>query len=161
MNNCPPEGYHTITPYLVVRRGTEAIEFYKKIFGAEERYLMQGPDGKSIAHAELAIGDSIFMLTEESEYMKCLAPESIGGSAVSMYIYVKDVDSIFDKAVSEGASILSPVTDKFYGDRSGYLKDPFGHLWTIATRKENLTHDQVKKSAKNAFTKVAHSNSDI
>jgi PhnB protein len=154
MNYSPPEGYHTITPYLVVRNGTKAIEFYKNVFDAKERLVMKGPDGSSIGHAELAIGDSIFMLTEESEYMKCPSPESIGGSAVSMYIYVKDVDSTFNKALSEGASVLNPVSDKFYGDRSGYLKDPFGHLWTIATRKKDLTPDEVKKAAQAAFAEM-------
>jgi PhnB protein len=99
-----PEGYHTITPYLNVNDGAKAIEFYKKAFGAEERFRMQGPDGKSIMHAELKIGDSIFMLAEESAEMKCHSPESIGGSPVSMYVYVGDVDAIFNQAVSAGAT---------------------------------------------------------
>jgi PhnB protein len=117
-----PEDYHSINPYLVVRNAEKAIEFYKKAFGAEERLRMQGPDGKTIMHAELKIGDSIFMLTEESPDMKSLSPESIGGSPVGLYVYVKDVDGVFNQAVSEGATVLYPVRDQFYGDRCGYLK---------------------------------------
>ena len=130
-----PEGYHSINPHLIVRNAAQAIEFYKKAFGAEERFRMQGPDGNSIMHAELKIGDSIFMLAEESAEMKCHSPESIGGSPVSMYVYVRDVDAIFNQAVSAGATEMNPVKDQFYGDRSGYLRDPFGHLWSIATQR--------------------------
>jgi PhnB protein len=124
-----PDGYHSINPYLVVRNADKAIEFYKKASGAEERFHMYGPDGKTIMHADLKIGDSVFMLTEESKEMNALSPESIGGSPVSMYVYITDVDTIFNQAISEGATVLKPVRDQFYGDRSGYLKDPFGHLW--------------------------------
>ena len=141
-----PEGYHSINPYLVVRNAARAIEFYKKAFGAEERVRMHGPDGKTIMHADLKIGDSIFMLTEESTEMKALSPESIGGSPVSLYVYVKDVDAIFDQAVSEGATVLHPVKDQFYGDRSGYLRDPFGHLWSVATHKKDLSPDELRRA---------------
>ena len=150
-----PDGYHSITPYLVVRNASKAIDFYKKAFDAEERVRMQSPDGKGIMHAELRIGDSIFMLTEESEMMKCQSPESIGGSPLSLYVYVKDVDKIFDQAISTGATILDPVSDKFYGDRSGYLKDPFGHLWSIATHKKDLSLDEIKKAGKEAFAEIS------
>ena len=146
-----PEGYHSVNPYLVVRNADRAIEFYKRAFGAEERFRMHGPDNKAIMHAELKIGDSVFMLTEESPDMKTLSPESIGGSPVSLYIYVKDVDSIFNQAVSEGATILHPVNDQFYGDRSGYLKDPFGHLWSIATHKKDLSPDELRKAGQAFF----------
>jgi PhnB protein len=146
-----PEGYHSVNPYLVVRNADRAIEFYKRAFGAEERFRMYGPDNKAIMHAELKIGDSVFMLTEESPDMKTLSPESIGGSPVSLYIYVKDVDSIFNQAVSEGATILHPVNDQFYGDRSGYLKDPFGHLWSIATHKKDLSPDELRKAGQAFF----------
>jgi PhnB protein len=141
-----PDGYHSINPYLVVRNGAKAIKFYKKAFGAEERFRMHGPDGKTVMHADLKLGDSVFMLTEESTEMKTLSPESIGGSPVSMYLYVADVDAIFNQAVSEGATVLSPVRDQFYGDRSGYLRDPFGHLWSIATHKKDLSPDEVRKA---------------
>jgi PhnB protein len=150
-----PEGYHSINPYLIVRNAAQAIEFYKKAFGAEERFRMLGPDGKSIMHAELKIGDSIFMLSEESAEMKCYSPESIGGSPVSMYIYVGDVDAIFNQAVSAGATELNPVKDQFYGDRSGYLRDPFGHLWSIATHKKDLSPDELRKAGETFFAEMS------
>ena len=149
-----PEGHHTITPYLVVKNGTQAIEFYKKAFGAEERFRMITPDGKSIAHAQLKIGDSLFMIADEFPQMNSLSPESIGGSPVSMYVYVEDVDTVFNQAVSAGATVLNPVMDMFYGDRWGYIKDPFGHLWSIATHKKDLTSDELKKAAEIAFAKM-------
>ena len=152
-----PEGHHTITPHLVVKNGAQAIEFYKKAFGAEERFRMQGPDGKSIMHAELKIGDSIFMLSEESAEMKCYSPESIGGSPVSMYVYVGDVDAIFNQAKSAGATELYSVKDQFYGDRSGYLRDPFGHLWSIATHKKDLSPDELRKAGETFFAEMSKS----
>lgn len=141
-----PESFHSINTYLVVRNAPKAIEFYKKAFGAEERFRMPGPDGKTIMHADLKLGDSVFMLTEESTEMKAQSPESIGGSPVSMYVYVKDVDATFNKAVSEGATVLMPVKDQFYGDRTGYLRDPFGHLWSIATHIKDLSPDELRKA---------------
>ena len=149
-----PEGHHTITPYLVVRNGTQAIEFYKKAFGAEERFCMNTPDGKCIGHAELKIGDSLFMLADEFPQMNSLSPESIGGSPISMYVYVEDVDAVFNQAVSAGATVLNPVMDMFYGDRWGYIKDPFGHLWSIATHKKDLTPDELKKAGEIAFAEM-------
>lgn len=142
-----PEGFHSINPYLVVRNADKAIEFYKKVFGAEERFRMHRQDGKTIMHADLRIGDSVFMLTEESTEMKTLSPESIGGSPVSMYLYVNDVDHVFNQAVSEGATALSSVRDQFYGDRSGYLRDPFGHLWSVATHKKDLSPEELRNAA--------------
>ena len=153
--NMIPDGYHSINPYLVVRNATKAIEFYKKAFRAEERFRMHGPDGKTIMHAELKIGDSVFMLTEESTVMKALSPESIGGSPVSLYVYVKDVDAVFNQAVSEGATVLNPVKDQFYGDRSGYLRDPFGHLWSIATHKQDLSPDELRKAGEAFFEEMS------
>ncbi|MFZ0406444.1 MAG: VOC family protein [Nitrososphaeraceae archaeon] len=150
-----PEGHHTITPYLVVKNGAQAIEFYKKAFSAEECFRMNGPDGKSIGHAQLKIGDSLFMLTDEFPQMNSLSPESIGGSPVSMYVYVEDVDAVFNQAVSAGATVLNPVMDMFYGDRWGYIKDPFGHLWSIATHKKDLTPDELKKAAEIAFAEMS------
>jgi PhnB protein len=150
-----PEGYHSINPYLVVRNAARAIEFYKKAFSAEERFRMHGPDGKIIMHAELKIGDSVFMLTEESPDMKALSPESIGGSPVSLYVYVKDVDAIFNQAVSKGATELKPVRDQFYGDRSGYLRDPFGHLWSIATHIKDLSPDELRKAGEAFFEEMS------
>ena len=150
-----PDGYHSINAYLVVRNVDKAIQFYKKAFGAEERFRMHGPDGKTIMHADLKIGDSVFMLTEESKEMKALSPESIGGSPVTMYVYVKDVDSIFNQAISEGATELKPVRDQFYGDRSGYLRDPFGHLWSIATHMKDLSPDELRKAGESFFEEMS------
>jgi PhnB protein len=150
-----PDGYHSINTYLVVRNADKAIQFYKKAFGAEERFRMHGPDGKTIMHADLKIGDSVFMLTEESKEMKALSPESIGGSPVTMYVYVKDVDPIFNQAISEGATVLKPVQDQFYGDRSGYLRDPFGHLWSIATHKKDLSPDELRKAGEAFFEEMS------
>ena len=150
-----PEGYHSINSYLVVRNAAKAIDFYKKAFSAEERFRMHGPDGRTIMHADLKIGDSIFMLTEESTEMKALSPESIGGSPVSLYVYVKDVDAVFNQAVSEGATVLYPVRDQFYGDRSGYLKDPFGHLWSLATHKKDLSIDEIKNAGDAYFEEMS------
>jgi PhnB protein len=153
-----PDGFHSINSYLVVRNAAKAIEFYKKAFGAEERFRMHGHDGKTIMHADLKIGDSVFMLTEESTEMKALSPESIGGSPVSMYVYVKDVDVVFNQAVSEGATVLNPVRDQFYGDRSGYLRDPFGHLWSIATHKKDLSPDELIKAGEAFFEEMSKTN---
>jgi PhnB protein len=150
-----PDGYHSINVFLVVRNADKAIQFYKKAFGAEERFRMHGPDGKTIMHADLKIGDSVFMLTEESKEMKALSPESIGGSPVTMYVYVKDVDSIFNQAISEGATELKPVRDQFYGDRSGYLRDPFGHLWSIATHTKDLSPDELRKAGEAFFEEMS------
>jgi PhnB protein len=150
-----PDGYHSINTFLVVRNADKAIQFYKKAFGAEERFRMHGPDGKTIMHADLKIGDSVFMLTEESKEMKALSPESIGGSPVTMYVYVKDVDSIFNQAISEGATELKPVRDQFYGDRSGYLRDPFGHLWSIATHMRDLSPDELRKAGEAFFEEMS------
>ncbi len=150
-----PDGFHSINSYLVVRNADKAIEFYKKAFSAEERFRMHGPDGKTIMHADLKIGDSVFMLTEESTEMKAFSPESIGGSPVSMYVYVKDVDAVFNQAVSEGATVLKPVSDQFYGDRSGYLRDPFGHLWSIVTHKKDLSPDELRKAGQAFFEQIS------
>src|SRR5919198_3224993 len=156
-----PQDYHSINPYIVVRNADRAIEFYKKAFGAEERFRMHVPDGKTIMHADLKIGDSVFMLTEESTEMKALSPESIGVSPVSLYVYVKDVDAIFNQAVSEGATVLHPVKDQFYGDRSGYLKDPFGHLWLIATHKKELSPDELRKAGEAFFEQMSKAKAEL
>jgi PhnB protein len=149
-----PEGYHTITPHLIVKNGAQAIEFYKKAFGAEELFRMNTPDG-NVGHAQLKIGDSLFMLADEFPQMGALSPESIGGSPVSMYVYVEDVDTVFNQAVSAGATVVNPVMDMFYGDRWGHLKDPFGHFWSIATHKKDLTPDELKKAAEKAFSEMS------
>ena len=149
-----PRGYHSITPYLIVKGGNAAVEFYKKAFGAEEHAHMKTPDGKT-AHAELRIGDSIFMLSDEFPEMKSLSPNSIGGSAVSLYVYVEDVDTTFEKAVSAGAKVLDPVIDQFWGDRHGRIEDPFGHQWNIATHIKDLSEEEMKKAAEQAFSRMS------
>ncbi len=149
-----PRGYHSITPYITVNGGDAAIEFYKNAFGAEERGHMKTPDGKT-AHAELKIGDSIFMLSDEFPEMKNLSPKSIGGSPVSLYMYVEDVDATFEKAVSAGAKVLDQVTDQFWGDRHGRLEDPFGHQWNIATHIKDLSEEEMKKAAEEAFSRMS------
>lgn len=149
-----PKDYHSITPVLIVKNGDEAIEFYKNGFGVEERCRMKAPDGR-VAHAELRLGDSVFMLSDEYPEMKCHSPKTIGGSPVSMYVYVDDVDSIFNKAISAGAKVLDPVKDQFWGDRHGRLEDPFGHLWSIATHKKDLSEEEMKKAAEAAFSQMS------
>jgi PhnB protein len=139
-----PDGYHTLTPYMTVRDAARAIEFYKQAFGAKERGVMKGPDGK-IMHAELIIGDSIFMLADEFPEFGSMSPLSTGGSGMGLHIYVEDVDSAFDRAVKAGAGVDMPVSDMFWGDRYGKVHDPFGHRWSIATHKADLSADDMKK----------------
>lgn len=146
-----PQGYHSLTPYLVVRDGVRAIDFYKQSFGATELSRMAGPDGK-IAHAELKIGDSIFMLSDEM--MGNRSPQSLGGSAVSIFLYVDDVDSVFNRAVSAGAKSDMLPADMFWGDRYGKLTDPFGHLWGIATHIEDVAPAEMEKRAREAMEKA-------
>jgi PhnB protein len=139
-----PDGYHTVTPYLVVNGGPSALEFYKKVFGATEVYRFDGPDGK-LAHAEIRIGDSIVMLSDEVGEMGFRGPQSLGGSPVGIMLYVEDCDQMFNRAVAAGATVKKPLEDQFYGDRSGTLEDPFGHLWTIATHKEDVTPEELQR----------------
>ena len=145
-----PAGYHTVTPYLVCRGAAGAIDFYKRAFGAKEKMRMPGPDGK-VAHAEIQIGDSRVMLGEEMPEMGAKSPEMLGGSAVGVFLYVKNVDGFTGKAIAAGATVLMPVQDMFWGDRYGKLKDPFGHEWSIATHKEDLTAKQMAKRAQSAM----------
>lgn len=147
-----PKGYHTVTPGLALRDTAGAIEFYKKAFGAKEIGRMPGPDGK-IMHAELKIGDSTIMVGEEMPQMVHQSPQTLGGTAVNLYVYVKDVDKAFDQAVNAGASVIMPVSDMFWGDRHGALKDPYGHSWGLATRKRNLSTKQMMQAAQEFFAK--------
>jgi PhnB protein len=139
-----PGNYHTVTPYLIVNNAVSAIEFYKRIFGATELMRMPMPDGR-LGHAELKIGDSTVMLADEHPEADAHSPHSIGGSPVSMLLYVEDVDGVFAEAVAAGARVLKPIQDQFYGDRSGTLTDPFGHKWTIATHKEDVSPEEMKR----------------
>jgi uncharacterized glyoxalase superfamily protein PhnB len=141
-----PDGYHNVTPTLTVKGSSDAIEFYKKAFGAQELNRFPGHDGKSIMHAEIKIGDSIIMLCDEIPQMGCLSPKSTGGPSGSIFLYVKNSDEVFDKAVSAGAKPKMPMMDVFWGDRSGTLEDPYGHVWTVSTRKKDMTPDEIIKA---------------
>jgi PhnB protein len=139
-----PDGYPRVTPYLYVDGAKEAIDFYTSILGATTRMTMPGPDGK-VGHAELTIGDSVIMLADEFPDMGARGPRSVGGSPVTIHVYVEDVDAVFDAAIKAGAKALRPVEDKFYGDRGGELEDPFGHRWSVATHTEDLTPDEMER----------------
>jgi PhnB protein len=141
-----PEGYHSVTPYLSVKGAADAIEFYKKAFGAVELFRMAGPDGK-VAHAEIKIGDSPIMLADEFPDMQFFSPTTLGGSPVGIMIYVDDVDKIYKQSLESGGQEIKPLQDQFYGDRSGTFKDPFGHIWTVATHKEDVSEDEMKRRA--------------
>jgi PhnB protein len=141
-----PEGYHTATPYLIINGAAAALRFYKNAFGATELFRMDAPGGK-IGHAEIKIGDSPIMLADEHPDMGYRGPQAIGGTPVSIMLYVEDVDAVFNRTVAAGAKVKQPVKDQFYGDRSGTLEDPFGHVWTIATHKEDLTPEEIGRRA--------------
>jgi PhnB protein len=142
-----PDGYHTVTPYLYVKGAANAIDFYKKAFGAEEIMRFPAPDGR-IAHAEIRIGDSTMMLADEHPEMNAIGPQTRGGTTVGFAIYVPDVDQRVARAVAEGAKIVRPVQNQFYGDRSGTLADPFGHTWTIATHVEEVPPAEMERRMK-------------
>ena len=146
-----PDSHYTVTPTLTIRDASKAIEFYKKVFDAQELYRFLGPDGKSVMHAEIKIGNSIIMLNDEMPQMNCNSPQSLGGSGSSIFLYVNDADVIFNKAVSAGAKPLMPLMDAFWGDRFGSIQDPFGHVWGIATHKKDMTPDEIKKAGEEAF----------
>ncbi|MBT4866005.1 MAG: VOC family protein [Planctomycetaceae bacterium] len=139
-----PDGYHTVTPYIIVNDAVAAIEFYQQAFGAKELLRLEMPDGK-IGHAEIKIGDSVIMMADECPEMGAVSPKSLGGSAGSIMLYVEDVDASFAQAVESGATIKRPLTDQFYGDRSGTLEDPFGHGWTIATHVEDVSPGEIDR----------------
>jgi PhnB protein len=144
-----PKDYNSVTPYLVVKGAAQAIEYYKKIFGATETVRMNGPDGK-VGHAELKIGNSHIMLADENPDMGQghTSPATTGGSPVSLYVYLPDVDQVVARAAAEGAKILKPVQDQFYGDRNGFIQDPFGHLWGIATHVEDVSPKDMQERMK-------------
>ena len=141
-----PDGYHAVTPYLALGDATKAIDFYKRAFGARERLRMDAPGGK-VGHAELVIGDSVIMLADEFAEMEFFGPQTRGGTTVSLHVYVKDCDAAFAKAVAAGATVTQPLRDQFYGDRNGTVRDPFGHVWHLATHKEDLTPAEIRRRA--------------
>jgi PhnB protein len=149
-----PDGYRSVTPYLAVKQAADAIEFYRRAFGAKERMRMVAPGGK-VAHAELNIGDSVIMLADEYPDMDFRSPDAYGGASVTLHLYVRDVDASVRKATDAGAKPLREVKDQFYGDRSGTVRDPFGHVWHIATRKEDLAPEEIARRAEAEFKKQA------
>jgi PhnB protein len=141
-----PEGYHTATPYMHVRDAARAIEFYKKAFGAVERFRHADPQGK-VGHAEIRIGNSIIMLADEFAPKDALGPLSRGGCTMTLMLYVENVDTLFQQAVSAGATVIQPLADQFYGDRSGGVKDPFGQVWYLATHVEDVSPEELQRRA--------------
>ncbi|MCI0446559.1 VOC family protein [bacterium] len=143
-----PEGYHTVTPYLALHDAKGALEFYKKAFKAEERMRFEH-EGK-IGHAELQIGDSVVMLSDEYPEMGVKSPKTFGGSPITLYLYVQDVDSFVDHAVKNGARVQRPIENQFYGDRTGTIEDPYGHIWHVSTKVEDLSPEEIQKRAASA-----------
>ena len=141
-----PDGYHSVTPYLSIKDAAKAIEFYKRALGATELFRLVAPSGE-IGHAEIKIGDSQIMLADPCEEGTFRNPQTLGGTSVGLHVYVQDVDTLFARAVDAGAKAVRPVQDQFYGDRTGTLEDPFGHVWFLATHKEELTPEEINKRA--------------
>jgi PhnB protein len=150
-----PEGFHTVTPHLVLKNAKQAIEFYKKALDAKVLGLFPMPNGKGILHAQIRIGDSILMMGEEMPNQACQSAETLGTSPISLYIYVPNVDAVFKQAVAAGAAVTMPVADAFWGDRCGTLKDPFGYSWTIATHTRDLTPEKIQEGAQAFLAKAA------
>ena len=146
-----PDGYPRLTPYLIVDDGNAAVDFYASIFGATERMRMAAPDGK-IGHTELELGDSLIMLADENAEIGAVGPRSVGGSPVSLHVYVEDVDDVFERAIAAGATATRPVEDQFYGDRLGSFDDPFGHKWSVATHVEDVPPEEMQKRAAEALS---------
>jgi PhnB protein len=151
-----PEGYHTATPYLVIDGAAEAIDYYKKAFGAKERMRMEAP-GNRIGHAEIEIGDSLVMLSDAFPQSTTKAPTELGGTTAGVFLYVEDVDAVVKKAVDAGATVTMEVADQFWGDRFGSITDPFGHSWSIATHVEDVPPDEMAERAKTAMAAMASS----
>ena len=150
-----PDGFHRVTPHLVVRDAATMIEFYKKAFGAVERGRAPGPDGKSIMHAEIRIGDSHVMLSDEHPEQGHLSPTSRGGATGSLMLYLPDVDAVFARAIAAGATAQSEPADQFWGDRMGSVRDPFGHLWSLATHTEDVPPEEMERRMAEAFQQPA------
>ena len=149
-----PEGYSTVTPYLFIKGAASAIDYYKEVFGAQEIMRMIAPNGL-IGHAELRIGDSMVMLSDENPQWGTKSPQTLGGSATSLHVYVEDVDAVVHGAVDAGAQLIRPVKDQFYGDRSGSLLDPFGHIWSVATHIEDVSPEEIEKRMTAAMSQAA------
>ena len=148
--NSIPESFHSVTPYLSIKGATEALEFYKRAFNATEMFRLPTLSGE-IGHADIIIGNSHIMLADQCEESPIPSPQVLGGSSVGLHVYVEDVDALFAQAVNAGAKEVKPVEDQFYGDRTGTLEDPFGHIWFLATHKEDLTPEDINKRAEVLF----------
>jgi PhnB protein len=150
-----PQGLHSITPHLVVREGNKAVEFYQKAFGAQAEGVHHTPDGK-VMHAELRLGDSRIFLSDEFPGMgTCASPQKLGGSCVTINYYSENVDQVFNKAVSAGATVVMPLSNQFWGDRYGQVKDPFGHVWALGQHVEDVAPEELDRRAREAFSKMA------
>ena len=149
-----PEGFNTVNAYLIVPNSVQALDFYAKAFGAETTGRMPGPDGKSTMHASMRVGNSTVMMTDENPQWGAKSPRSLGGSPVSLFLYVEDADKVFQNAVKAGCTATMPIQDQFWGDRYGKVKDPFGHEWSIATHKEDVTPEEMGRRAKEAMAKM-------
>ena len=149
-----PEGYHTATPYLAIDGAADALEYYKKAFGAKERMRMEAPGGK-IGHAEIEIGDSIVMVADTFPQSSTKAPSELGGTTAGVFLYVEDVDAVVKQAVDAGATVTMEVADQFWGDRFGSIKDPFGHSWSIATHVEDVPEEEMAERAKEAMAAMS------
>jgi PhnB protein len=145
-----PDGYHSVTPYLSIKGAAEAIAFYKRAFDAVETSRLTMPSGE-VGHAELRIGDSVLMLADACDEGGFRSPQALGGSSIGLHVYVEDVDAQFEQAIAAGAKSIKPVQDQFYGDRTGTLEDPFGHVWFLATHKEDLSPEEIDKRAEAMF----------
>ncbi|HTR67395.1 MAG TPA: VOC family protein [Terriglobales bacterium] len=154
MAHSVPQGFHSVTPHLVVRDAARALEFYKQAFGAEVKGVMHEPGGR-IMHAVMQIGDSLIMLNDEFPEMGTLSPQSTGGSGVTLHIYVDDVDALYKKATAAGVMTTMPVMDMFWGDRYGKVKDPFGHHWSLATHTRDLSQEEIQKGQEEALARMA------
>jgi PhnB protein len=149
-----PEGYHTLSPYLAVDNAAEAIEFYKRAFGAKERVRMDGP-GSTIGHAELEIGDSLLMLADPFPQASTRTPKDVGGTTVNLFIYVEDADAVVQQAIDAGATVTRPVENMFWGDRFGIVTDPYGHTWSIATRVEDVPPEEMEERGRAAMAAMS------
>jgi PhnB protein len=149
-----PEGYNNVAPYLAVEDAAQAIDYYTRAFGAKERTRMQGPDGK-IAHAELELGDSVVMLSDPFPQFATRPPKELGGTSVSVFMYVEDVDAVVKQAVDAGATVTVEVADQFWGDRFGTITDPFGHVWGLATHVEDVPPEQMQERAREAMAAMS------
>src|SRR5882724_2623526 len=154
MAKAKPDGYHTVTPGITVKGADRAIEFYKQAFGAQELMRFPSPDGKTIMHAEIKIGDSVIMLGDEIPGMGARSPQSLGGVTGTITLHVDDVDAVYAKAVAAGATARVPVMDMFWGDRIGRVIDPFGHEWALSTHKEDVSPEEIGRRAKEFFAKM-------